>query len=109
MKGHPAGERKAAAGPAHAGLQHHYREGAGFFADAGLTAQDAGGWLREQCFILAKNNRGTSVFEWLAQPLRELTEWIKVNNQLIEKEEQRPEEAREQLRHRGRKFGRGRQ
>lgn len=49
------------------------------------------------------------MFEWLAQPLRELTEWIKVNNQLIEKEEQRPEEAREQLRHRGRKFGRGRQ
>lgn len=45
------------------------------------------------------------MFEWLAQPLRELTEWIKVNNRLIEKEEQRQEEAREQLRHRGRKFG----
>ena len=45
------------------------------------------------------------MFEWLAQPMRELTEGIKVNNQLIEKEEQRQEEAREQLRHRGRKFG----
>ena len=45
------------------------------------------------------------MFEWLAQPMRELTAWIKVNNQLIEKEEQRQEEAREQLRHRGRKFG----
>ena len=45
------------------------------------------------------------MFEWLAQPMLELTEWIKVNNQLIEKEEQRQEEAREQLRHRGRKFG----
>ncbi len=55
--------------------------------------------------MLAKNNH-TPVPFWLSRPLRELGEWIRANNRLVEKEEQSREEARQQLQHRGRKYGR---
>ena len=61
------------------------------------------GWLREQCLILAGNSKSTSVFEWLSRPLRELGEWIRINNRLMEKEKQFYENAR--AARGGRKFG----
>ncbi|MDE6836783.1 MAG: hypothetical protein K2P33_00115 [Acutalibacter sp.] len=51
--------------------------------------------------MLARNNN-TPVSYWLEQPLKELGQWIKANNRLEEKNEQRRQKNRPLG---GRKFG----